>query len=148
MPDYWLLKTEPEEYSWVDLKRDGTADWDGVRAPAAQRNLALMKPGDLALIYHTGKERAAVGVAEVAGRPYPDPESPGGNLLLVDLRPRFELPRPVTLKEIKDSGLFPGWELVRLPRLSVVPVTREQWDTVMAWSREKEPASTEGMEKS
>jgi predicted RNA-binding protein with PUA-like domain len=134
MPDYWLLKTEPGEYSWADLKRDGAADWDGVRAPAAQRNLALMKPGDLALIYHTGKERAVIGVAEVTSLPYPDPGTPGKRLLLVDVAPRQELPRPVTLKEIKDSGLFPDWDLVRLPRLSVLPVSREQWETVMAWS--------------
>lgn len=134
VPDYWLLKTEPEEYSWADLKRDGAADWDGVRAPAARRNLSQMKPGDLAFIYHTGRERAVVGVAEVTSGPYPDPGDPAGRLMLVDLAPRQELPRPVTLKEIKESGRFPDWDLVRLPRLSVVPVNREQWEAVMKWS--------------
>ncbi len=134
MPQYWLLKTEPGDYAWSDLKRDGEADWDGVKAPAAQRNLSRMTPGDLVLIYHTGKERAAVGVAEVTSLPYPYPEQPDERYRVVDVVWRQDLPRPVTLKEIKDSGLFPEWDLVRLPRLSVVPVSEAQWQKVMDWS--------------
>jgi predicted RNA-binding protein with PUA-like domain len=137
MIQYWLLKTEPADYSWSDLKRDGNADWDGVKAPAAQQNISRMVPGDLALIYHTGTERAAVGIAEVTTLPYPDPEQPDGRYRVVDLAWRQELPRPVTLKEIKDSGLFPDWDLVRLPRLSVVPVSEAQWLKIMEWSNVK-----------
>ncbi len=135
IPAYWLLKTEPGDYSWNDLKKDGQADWDGVRAPAAQRHISRMKPGDLALIYHTGTERAAVGVAEVTALPYPDPGDLTGRYQVVNVASRQDLPRPVTLKEIKDSGLFPDWELVRQPRLSVVPVSRQQWHKIIEWSR-------------
>lgn len=133
MAQYWLLKTEPGDYSWSDLKRDGETEWDGVKAPAARRNLVRMKPGDLVLIYHTGSERAVRGVAMVTGLPYPDAEQPHGGIL-VNVAWKRDLPRPVSLKEIKDSGLFPDWELVRLPRLSVVPVSVAQWQKVMEWS--------------
>jgi predicted RNA-binding protein with PUA-like domain len=138
MPQYWLMKTEPGDYSWSDLKQDGEAGWDGVKAPAARRNLSRMKPGDLALIYHTGTERAAVGVAEVTSLPYPDPEQPEGSSPVVNVAWRQDLSRPVTLKEIKESGLFPDWDLVRLPRLSVVPVSEPQWQKVMEWGRGEE----------
>ncbi len=134
MPAFWLLKTEPEDYSWDDFVREGKAVWDGVKAPAALSNLSRMNPDDLAFVYHTGKERSVVGIARVTGLPYPDPQKKDPRLLVVNLIPREKLPRPVTLKEIKNSGLFPEWELVRLPRLSVMPVSREQWEKVLEWS--------------
>lgn len=132
---YWLLKTEPQEYSWGDLKREGEITWDGVNAPVALKNLSRMKVGEGVLIYHTGRERAVVGTAEVTAAAFPDPVAQDPRLLVVRVRAANSLPRPVTLKEIKDSDRFPDWELVRLPRLSVVPVDSEQWETVLQWGR-------------
>ncbi len=130
----WILKTEPHDYSFADLLRDGETVWDGVRAPAAIKNLWLMQPGQLALIYHTGKERAVVGVGQVASSPYPDPSTGAQRYPVVRVRAVSLLPSPVTLAKIKDSGLFPDWELVRLPRLSVIPVDESQMKTLMEWA--------------
>jgi predicted RNA-binding protein with PUA-like domain len=123
----WLLKTEPGDYSFADLERDGRAVWDGVTNPAALENLRAMKAGERAIVYHTGDERAAVGVARVARAAYPDPRAEGGKLVVVDLEPVKRLKRAVTLGEIKASALFADSPLVRQGRLSVVPLTREQW---------------------
>ena len=128
----WLLKTEPEEYSWDDLVSDGETVWDGVRAPAAQRNISLMETGDLVFIYHTGRERAIRGIGEVIGSP-----NYGNGEQVFKVAMRRALSRPVTLKEIKESGLFPDWKLVRLPRLSVIPVSNKQWEIIMEWSGQK-----------
>lgn len=130
----WLLKTEPEEYSWNDLERDVRATWDGVKAPAALKNIARMKPEDKVFFYHTGKERKVVGIAKVVSEPYPDPEEADEKLLVVDIEAVKPLKNSVTLKAIKETELFPEWELVRLPRLSVVPVSKEQWNKVLSWS--------------
>lgn len=138
MQSYWLLKTEPEDYSWEDLLKEGKAVWDGVKAPAALRNISRMKPGDLAYIYHTGKDRAVFGIAGVAGAPYGDPEQGDEGRLVIDVVPHKALSRPVTLRQIKESGLFLDWELVRQPRLSVVPVSREQWNKVLEWATPKD----------
>lgn len=130
---YWLFKTEPNDYSWLDLKRDGQVMWDGVKAPAALNHMARIQAGDLVYIYHTGKERAVVGIAEVIGGPRPNPNEDNEDWLVVDIVPREPLTRPITLKEIKESGLFPQWELVRLPRLSVMPVSPTQWEQILKW---------------
>ncbi|MFZ5647572.1 MAG: EVE domain-containing protein [Bacillota bacterium] len=122
---YWLMKTEPEEYGFHHLELSGRDVWDGVRNFAALRNMKKMQPGDLAFIYHTGKEKSIVGVAEVISRPYPDPGEKG--LINVEIAPMYRLSRPVSLAEVKRSPLFAGWELVRLPRLSVMPVAPEYW---------------------
>src|SRR2546425_12464049 len=97
----WLLKTEPDGYSWDDLVRDKKTAWDGVSNALALKHIRAMKKGDLALIYHTGDERAAVGVAEVASDPYPDPKEEDDRLVVVDLKPKKKLKQPVTLSDIK-----------------------------------------------
>ncbi|MGI6358016.1 MAG: EVE domain-containing protein [Bacillota bacterium] len=127
---YWLLKTEPGEYSYADLEREGRARWDGVRGRQALKNIQQLAPGDSALIYHTGKQRAIVGVAQVVTAPYPDPEQSDPKLLVFDLVPSTALPRPVTLAEIKSWPQLSDW-LVRQPRLSVVPVPDSAWSAIM-----------------
>jgi predicted RNA-binding protein with PUA-like domain len=131
----WLLKTEPGDYSWAELEKAGRARWDGVRNPAAIRNLGAMKVGDRVFVYHTGDEKAAVGVAEVVRAAYPDPKYPEGKLLVVDLEPRAKLARPVTLAEIKALAEFKDSPLVRQGRLSVVPLTAAQWKAIEARSK-------------
>jgi predicted RNA-binding protein with PUA-like domain len=127
MPNHWLLKTEPSTYSWDDLVREKTAVWDGVSNPAALRNLAAMKPGDDALIYHTGDEKAVVGLARVTKAAYPDPKAKDPKLLVVELAPVKSVTRRVTLTEIKADLLFRDSPLVRQGRLSVVPLTDDQF---------------------
>jgi predicted RNA-binding protein with PUA-like domain len=127
----WLLKTEPSTYSWDDLVRQGRAVWDGVKNPFALNNLKAMQPGDSAFIYHTGGEKAVIGIAKVMSAAYPDPKAKDPKLVVVDLEPVKQLPRPVTLSEIKADKFFQDWALVRVPRLSVMPVTREQWMRVL-----------------
>lgn len=126
---YWLLKTEPEEYSWDDLVREKETAWEGVKAPKALANIKKVQPGDLAFIYHTGKERAVVGIAKITSPPYKDAETG----LVFKAVPIKELPRKVSLAEIKASQRFPDWDLVRLPRLSVLPVTPQQWESIINW---------------
>jgi predicted RNA-binding protein with PUA-like domain len=127
MPNHWILKTEPSTYSWNDLERDKTTVWDGVSNPVALKNLAAMKPGDDALIYHTGGEKAVVGLARVSRAAYPDPKGKDPKLLVVDLVPVKRLARPVTLQEIKADAAFRDSPLVRQGRLSVVQLSEEQF---------------------
>ena len=127
----WLLKTEPSTYSYDDLEREGRAVWDGVANPAALRNMGSMKAGDLAFVYHTGDVKAAVGVAEVTRAAYPDPKFKGGKLLVVDLKPVRRLSAEVSLATIKAMPLFAESPLVRQGRLSVVPLTKPQWDAIL-----------------
>lgn len=124
----WLVKTEPGTYSFDDLVREGRTRWDGVRNPAAQKNMRAMKDGDPVVVYHTGSERAAVGRARVARAAYPDPSSPG--LVAVDLEVVGPLPRPVALDEIKKLDVFADSPLVRQGRLAVVPLDRAQWTAI------------------
>ena len=127
---YWLLKTEPGTYSWDDLLRDTKSTWDGVSNPTALIHLRNMRKGDLALIYHTGGERAVVGIAEIASDPYPDPKENNPKLVVVDVRPKQKLPRPVTLDDIKNDSTFAKWDLVRISRLSVMPVPPTMWKRI------------------
>ena len=124
---YWLLKTEPEEYSYADLVRDKTAEWDGVTNPVAQRNMRSMQVGDECIIYHTGDQREAVGLARVVKAPYPDPTDAAGKRVWVDLAPVRELERKTSLAAIKASPLFADSALVRQGRLSVVSLSPEQF---------------------
>jgi predicted RNA-binding protein with PUA-like domain len=133
---FWLLKTEPDDYSYADLARDGATVWDGVSNNAALLHLRAMQPGDLALIYHTGDERQAVGLAEVTSAPYPDPRGDNPKLVVVDVRPLRALKRPVSLAQVKADPAFADFALVRQGRLSVVPVTPEQWSRLMAMAGE------------
>ncbi|HEY8233867.1 MAG TPA: EVE domain-containing protein [Vicinamibacteria bacterium] len=131
----WLLKTEPGDYNYDALEKAGRARWDGVRNPAAIRNLGAMKPGERVLVYHTGDEKAVVGTAEVVRSAYPDPKYPEGKLLVVDIEARGRLARPVTLAEIKALAEFRDSPLVRQGRLSVVPLTAAQWQAIEALAR-------------
>lgn len=130
MPMY-LLKTEPDCYSWSDLVREGRAVWDGVSNAQALIHIRAMKKGDEALIYHTGEEKAIVGLAEVVSGPYEDPSEPGLNargepaVAVVDLRPVKPAETPVTLKEIKADPRFKDFVLVKNSRLGVMPVPRD-----------------------
>jgi predicted RNA-binding protein with PUA-like domain len=129
---YWLAKTEPESFSYADLERLGRDRWNGVRNFVALRHMRQMQSGDLVFIYHTGKEKAIIGIAEVVSLPYPDPESDDARFLVVDFAPKQLLARPVSLKEIKANPAFSGWELVTQSRLSIMPVAAENWHKVLA----------------
>jgi predicted RNA-binding protein with PUA-like domain len=127
----WLLKTEPGEYSFAGLARDGTTPWDGVRNALAQRHMRAMHVGDRCVIYHTGGERAAVGLAEVVHAAYPDPEDASGRCCLVDVRAGAPLARPVPMAALRADPRFAGSPLVRQGRLSVVPLTVAEWDALL-----------------
>lgn len=131
----WLVKEEPEHYSFDQFMQDGSTVWSGVRNPVAQKNLRTMKKGERIFYYHTGKEKAIVGIAKVTAAAYPDPKDTSGKLVVVELAPDKKLTRPVTLAEIKASGAFADFALVRIPRLSVMPVTEQQWTAIEAMSR-------------
>jgi predicted RNA-binding protein with PUA-like domain len=126
----WLLKTEPDCYAWDQLVKDKKTTWDGVANATALKHIRAMKKGDVALIYHTGDERAAVGVAEITSNPYPDPNEGDDKLVVVDLKPKKQLPNPVTLSDIKADPAFAGWDLLRIGRLSVVPVPDPMWNRI------------------
>lgn len=126
----WLVKTEPNEYSYGDLERDGTAEWDGVTNALAQRHLHAMRPGDACVVYHSGGERAAIGLASVAGEPYPDPTDSSGKRVWVDLRAERRLGRPVTITELRAEPTFASSPLIRMSRLSVLPLEPEQIATI------------------
>ena len=127
---HWLLKSEPGTYSWDDLVRDGGTDWDGVRNNAARLHLRAMQPGDEALFYHSGADRAVVGIARIAGPSEPD--GPDGAWVKRRVEPVRPLPRPVTLAEIKAEPALAKMELIRQSRLSVIPVRAEEWAKVLA----------------
>ena len=129
---FWLLKTEPSTYSWGDLVKAKRAVWDGVKNPTALRNLRAMKVGDQAFIYHTGDEKEIVGIARVVKAAYPDPKAGDDSLVVVDLEPVKPLKSPVTLASIKADKNYGQWALVRIPRLSVMPVAPEHWKTLTA----------------
>jgi predicted RNA-binding protein with PUA-like domain len=128
----WLVKEEPDNYSYAQFLKDKSTVWAGVRNPVAQRNLREMKKGDRVFFYHTGKEKAVVGTATVSKVAYPDPKAPG--LVVVELAAGKALKRPVTLAEIKADKRFADMPLVRIARLSVQPVTDEQWEMIEAMS--------------
>ncbi len=129
---HWLFKEEPGCYSFVDLERDGSATWDGVTNALAQKHLRAMKKGDTAFYYHTGKEKAVVGVVEVSADPVPDPNDPDGKRVVVTVTPLRRLKNPVTLAAIKADEAFADWELVRIGRLSVMPVPAAIWKKIEA----------------
>ncbi len=123
----WLFKEEPTHYSWDDLVRDGKTVWSGVRNPVAQKHLHAVKKGDRIFFYHTGNEKAIVGIAKAAGNSYEDPSDATGKLAAVDVVPVKKLSRPVTLREVKADPFFGEFPLVRISRLSVMPVTDAEW---------------------
>lgn len=127
----WLLKTDPDTYDFPKLLAEKKAVWDGVANPVALKNIRAMKKGDRAFVYHTGKERAILGTATIESAPYPDPKGDDLRMVVVDVKAGKALPRPVTLDEMKSVRALEGWDLFRLGRLSVVPVTDAQWAAVM-----------------
>jgi predicted RNA-binding protein with PUA-like domain len=130
MANRWLFKTEPSAYSFQQLQKDGRTVWDGVKNNLALKHLSQIKKGDRVLIYHTGDEKAAVGIAQALSAAYPDPAKKDPKLLVVEIEAEKALPRPVTLAEMKANAKLKGFDLVRLPRLSVMPVSGEQWAIV------------------
>jgi predicted RNA-binding protein with PUA-like domain len=132
MARHWILKTEPSAYGFADLKRDRRTRWEGVSNAVALKHLRSMLEGDDALIYHTGTEKSLIGLARIVSPPYPDPSQKDERLLVVDIEAGKALPRQVSLAEIKADPVFKDLGLVRLPRLSVVPVEPEHWKRLLA----------------
>jgi predicted RNA-binding protein with PUA-like domain len=131
----WLIKSDPETYAIDDLKRDGRTVWDGVANPTALIHLRKMKKGDRLFIYHSGDDKAVVGIAEAVSEPYPDPQKSDPKLVVVDIRYREHLRKPVPLAVIKKRKDMADFPLVTISRLSVMPVTSVQWETLLDLSR-------------
>ncbi len=127
----WLVKQEPEAYSWDDLVRDRKTQWTGVRNFQARNNLRQMSVGDAVLFYHSGKEKSVVGIAEVAKAAYPDPTADDPSWIAVDIKPLKPLSRPVSLAEIKASSALRDFLLVRQSRLSVMPVAPDEFELIV-----------------
>jgi predicted RNA-binding protein with PUA-like domain len=127
MKNGWLLKTDPDDYTYDDLERDGKTIWDGVANNLALQNLRKVRRGDRLLIYHTGAEKSIIGLAEAASDPYTDPKATDQKLVVIDIRPRRRAKHAATLEEIKQTAALASFQLVRLPRLSVVPVSEQEW---------------------
>jgi predicted RNA-binding protein with PUA-like domain len=130
----YLMKEEPENYSYDQFAADGGTTWTGVKNQVAQKHLRGIRKGDLVFYYHTGGQKAIVGIAKAAGDAYPDPSDPTGTAPVVDLVPVKKLPRPVTLAEVKADRRFEKFPLTYLPRLSVMPVSDREWDAIIAMS--------------
>jgi predicted RNA-binding protein with PUA-like domain len=135
MATRWLFKTEPSVYSFQQLEKDKHTVWDGVKNNLALKNLREIERGDQILIYHTGDEKAAVGVARALSGAYPDPDKKNPKLLVVDIEAVKPLPRPVTLGEVKANPKLANFDLVRLSRLSIMKVSDEQWEIVEGMAR-------------
>ena len=127
----WLVKEEPDHYGYDQLERERKTVWAGVKNPLAQKHLRGIKRGDRIFYYHTGKQKAVVAVAKAASDAYPDPTDASGRLFVVDVVPEKALARPVTLAEIKADASFADFPLVRMSRLSVMPVTDVEWKRIM-----------------
>ncbi len=127
----WLMKSEPDVYSWSDLVRDKRSAWDGVRNYQANNNMKAMKKGDEAFFYHSNEDRAAVGIMKVVGEWRPDPADKTGRFGMVEVAPVRALERPLPLVEIKEDPLLKKMAFVRQGRLSVSPVTAEEWRTLL-----------------
>jgi len=132
MARHWILKTEPSAYGFSDLVRDRRTRWEGVSNALALKHLRSMLEDDDALIYHTGNEKSLIGLARIASAPYPDPSQKDPRLVVVDIEAGKALPRQVSLAEIKADPAFQDLGLVRLSRLSVVPVEPDQWKRLLA----------------
>lgn len=129
---HWLVKSEPEKYAWADLVKDGRTTWDGVRNYQARNNMQQMQPGDLVLYYHSVSEKAVVGIAKVEKAAYPDPTSDDDKWVVVDLIPFRDFKDPVTLEQIKQDKRLENIALLRQSRLSVMPLTAEEFDVLLA----------------
>ncbi len=135
MPNHWLFKTEPEDYSYDDLERDQRVMWSGVRNSVTLKNLRGVRLGDQILIYHEGDENAVVGTAEAVTDAYPDPEEDDASVVVVEIKPRRKFAQPVLLAEIRASDDLDDFDPARLPLLSVMPVSNAQWQVIQELSR-------------
>ena len=138
MVNYWLAKQEPDGprgYNFETLKKDKKTVWDGVHNNLALKHMREMKDGDLVLFYHTGDERQAVGIMEVISEPYPNPKEDNKRFIVVDVKYKKSLKRPITLHEMKKQKKFQNWELIRISRLSVMPVPKHIWDAIIVISQ-------------
>jgi predicted RNA-binding protein with PUA-like domain len=135
---HWLFKEEPDHYSFADLERDGTTLWDGVTNNLARQNLRKVRPGDRIFFYHTGNEKAIVGEMRAIGDPNPEPGSDDPKSVVVEVQVVRRLHSPVSLSRVKEDAQLAGWDLVRLPRLSVMPVTPQQWRRVEELAKESD----------
>jgi predicted RNA-binding protein with PUA-like domain len=131
----WLVKEEPEHYGYDQLERDRKTVWAGVRNPLAQKHLRTIRKGDRIFYYHTGKEKAVVAIARALGDAYPDPADSAGKAYVVDVAPEKRLVRPVTLAAIKADRAFASFALVRMSRLSVMPVSDAEWTRIVDMSK-------------
>ena len=131
----WLIKEEPTHYSFDDLQRDGRTSWSGVRNPVAQKHLQSMHKGDRIFYYHTGDVKAIIGTAKASSAPYPDPADKEGKFYAIDVVPEKKLKSPVTLAAVKADKKFASFPLVRISRLSVMPVTDDEWSRIEEMSR-------------
>jgi len=136
MKNFWLVKQEPSSYAWSDFVAEGGTSWTGVRNYAARNNLRGMRKGDEVLFYHSGEERAVVGIAKVTQKAYPDSTADEGDWSTVDLAPVKPLPRPITLREIKDNRRLKTIPLVRQSRLSVMPLAESEFREIVRMSTE------------
>jgi predicted RNA-binding protein with PUA-like domain len=134
---YWLVKSEPNVWSWEDQVKKGITFWDGVRNYQASNNLKAMKIGDLALFYHSGEERQIMGIAEVVKTYYPDHTDSSGRFGMVDVKAVEPFGKPVTLKEIKDDPRLQDLALVRQSRLSVMPIDEKAWNILISMGKTK-----------
>ena len=138
MVNYWLAKQEPSGprgYNFETLKKDKKTVWDGVHNNLALKHMRNMKSGDLVLFYHTGDERQIVGIMEITSKPYPNPKEDNERFIVVDVMYKKSLNRPITLDELKKQKNFTNWELIRISRLSVMPVPKDIWDAIIEISK-------------
>ena len=138
MVNYWLAKQEPSGprgYNFEQLKKDKKTVWDGVHNNLALKHMREMKPNDLVLFYHTGTERQTVGIMQITSKPYPNPDEDNERFVVVDVKYKKKLVRPVTLDEMKKNKKFQDWELIRISRLSVMPVPKSIWDLILDLSQ-------------
>ncbi len=134
---YWMVKEEPQTYSWDNFVRDKQTNWTGVRNYQARNNLRAMKTGDRVLFYHSGKEKSVVGIAEVIKSAYPDPSANDSQWVAVDLKPVKALAKPVPLPAIRYDKRLSGLPLIRQSQLSVMPLTQDEFDVLVAMGSEK-----------
>jgi predicted RNA-binding protein with PUA-like domain len=135
MPNYWMFKTEPEDYSYDDLERDQRVMWGGVRNGVTLKNLREVRLGDQILIYHEGGENAVIGMAEAVTDAYPDPKEDDASVVVVEIKPKRKFAEPVLLAEIRASEYLGDFDPARLPLLSVMPVSNAQWRAIQELSR-------------
>ena len=131
MINYWLVKQEPLVYNFTALEKEKKTVWNGVHNNLALKHLNSMKKGDQSIFYHTGDEKQAVGIIEIISNPYPNPKEDNKRFVVVDVKPITPLKRPVTLEEMKKGLVFKNWDLLRISRLSVMPVPKNIWDAIM-----------------